>query len=110
MNKPTSINDLLKGPSRVLEGLARRTKAADAALVAVRSGLPAGLREPVWGAALDDGNLTVLVDSPAWASRVRYAVPEARLLWAAQLGEIRRVVVRVRPKPEPDQPVTAAGT
>ena len=98
-NKPTSINDLLRGPSTALQGLRAKTDAADAAFVAVRAALPAHLRDRVWGAALAGEVLTVLVDSPAWASRVRYAVPDAQPRWAADLGPIRRVVVRVRPRP-----------
>jgi Dna[CI] antecedent, DciA len=97
--KPTSINDLLRGPSAALKGLQAKADAADAALVAVREALPANLRDRVWGAAIAGEALTVLVDSPAWASRVRYALPEARPSWTAQLGPIRRVVVKVRPRP-----------
>ena len=99
-NKPLSINDLLRGSSAALQGLRGKTEAADAALVAVRQALPADLRGRVWGAALAGEALTVLVESPAWASRIRYAVPEAKPRWAAELGPIGRVVVRVRPKPE----------
>jgi Dna[CI] antecedent, DciA len=98
VNKPKSINELLIGPSAALQGLLAKTEAADAALVAVRAGLPANLRDRVWGAAIAGEALTVLVDSPAWASRVRYALPEAKPSWTAQLGPIRRVVVKVRPR------------
>ena len=82
----------------LLERLREGSAGADRALLAVRDALPEGLGDRVWGAALRDGTLTVLVGSAAWATRIRYHAPGLREAAGARLGvTVERVVVRVRP-------------
>ncbi len=88
---------LAKGQGLV-ERLRQGSAEADRALAAVRSALPEGLGERVWGAAVRDGTLTVLVTSSAWATRVRYHAPELKDDVGERLGmALQRVQVRVRP-------------
>lgn len=96
--KPTSISDLLDKSTGLLEQLRRGSAKADRVLQAVREELPDGLGAHVWGAAVRDGTLTVLVDSAAWATRIRYRAPELKESAARRLGTaIERVLVRARP-------------
>lgn len=65
---------------------------------AVQDALPEGLGAHVWGAAVRDRTLTVLVASAAWATRVRYHAPGLREDVSRRLSvEVERVQVRVRP-------------
>ena len=96
--KPTSVSDLLAKGQGLVERLRRGTAEADRALQAVRAALPEGLGEQVWGAAVRDGTLTVLVASAAWATRVRYHAPGLKDDVAGQLGmALEKVQVKVRP-------------
>lgn len=82
----------------LLERLRQGSRQADSALQAVRAALPEDLREHVWGAAIRDRTLTVLVASAAWATRVRYHAPDLREDVGRRLAEaVDRVQVRVRP-------------
>lgn len=93
-----SLSELLAKGNPTLERLRQGVKAADAALVAVRHNLAPDVRDHVWGASLADGQLTLLVDSAGWATRVRYAVPELKTGVAGELGQpVEKVTVRVRP-------------
>jgi hypothetical protein len=52
----------------------------------------------VWAATFAAGQLTLLVDTAGWATRVRYAVPALRAGVATELGQpVEKVAVRVRP-------------
>lgn len=67
-------------------------------MLAVRAALPEGLGERVWGAAVRDGTLTVLVASAAWATRVRYHAPGLKDDVGERLGAaLTRVHIKVRP-------------
>ena len=83
----------------MLEQLRRGSAQAQSALQAVQDALPEGLGAHVWGAAVRDRTLTVLVASAAWATRVRYHAPELREDVSRRLSvEVDRVQVRVRPQ------------
>ena len=82
----------------MVERLRKGSAEADRALQAVRTALPEGLGERVWGAAIRDGTLTVLVASAAWATRVRYHAPGLKEDVGTRLGTpLARVHVKVRP-------------
>ena len=88
---------LTKGQGLV-ERLRRGSAEADRALQAVRAALPEGLGEQVWGAAVRNGTLTVLVASAAWATRVRYHAPGLKDDVGARLAvALQKVQVKVRP-------------
>ena len=83
----------------LLEQLRRGSAQAQSALQAVQAALPDGLGAHVWGAAVRDRTLTVLVASAAWATRVRYHAPELREDVSRRLSvQVDRVQVRVRPQ------------
>jgi hypothetical protein len=99
MRKPIPLSELLGKGNPTLERLREGAKAAEKTLDAVRATLPDDVREHVWGASTDAGELTLLVDSAGWATRVRYAVPELKAGVGERLGElIVKVAVRVRPR------------
>ena len=83
----------------MLEQLRRGSAQAQSALQAVQDALPEGLGAHVWGAAVRDRTLTVLVASAAWATRVRYHAPELREDVSRRLSvQVDRVQIRVRPQ------------
>ena len=89
-----------------LDGLARRAKAAATLTEQVRAALPELLRPHVIGAnersmAVSGGRsakeLVVIVDSAAWAARVRYASRRLREALASNdAGRFEKLRVRVR--------------
>jgi hypothetical protein len=89
---------LLSKGQGLVERLRQGSAEADRALLAVRAALPEDLGERVWGAAVRNGTLTVLVASAAWATRVRYHAPGLKEDVGERLGTpLQRVQVRVRP-------------
>ncbi len=79
---------------RLREGAARALTVLDA----VRAELPEEPAGHVLAASVKDGTLTLLVDSAAWATRIRYEAPGLSAPVGQRLGvEISRTVVRVRP-------------
>ena len=101
MRKPTPISELLAQSKAKLERLKTGADEASRTLVAVQYVLPADAAGHVWGASLDgDGVLTVVTDSGAWSSRVRYALPEVAARVKAELGrDVVKSLVTVRPRP-----------
>ena len=102
MRKPIPISELLAVAKNKLQSLQAGADSANRVLAAVQQRLPAELAPHIFGASIgDDGVLTVLVDSGAFATRVRYALPaEVAAIEAA--GEGRKIVrtqVRVRQRP-----------
>ena len=101
MRKTRSVSELLAEGKAALERLKTGAEAANRALVALQRALPANIALHVFGATLDpEGVLTVLVDSGAFATRLRFLLPELLPALAATLeeGAITRPVVRVRPR------------
>ncbi len=101
MRKTRSVSELLAEGQAALERLKSGAEAASRTLVALQRALPEEVAGHVFGATLDaDGVLTVLVDSGAFATRLRFLLPELLPALAAALGPvtITRSVVRVRPR------------
>ena len=98
MRKPISVSELLAQSQSKLKHLKQGADAAGRTLAALQHALPADLAGHVFGASLDEGGgLTVLVDSGAYATRLRYALPELLAALSGELGVvIARTVVRVR--------------
>ncbi len=84
-----------------LEQLARRAAEAGSLSAIVRRELPEALRAHVVSATHRGEDLVVIVDSAAWAARVRYAGPALKQR-LGQLGEpvAGKISVRVR-RPAP---------
>jgi len=77
----------------------------------VRDRLPESLRPHCLGAELHDGKLRITMDSPAWASRLRYLLPRLEdALKRLPMPEARSVDVRTgrpsrtSPAPGPGKP------
>jgi hypothetical protein len=101
MRKTRSVSELLAESKAALERLKSGAQAANRTLVALQRALPEDVAGHVFGATLDpDGVLTVLVDSGAFATRLRFLLPEllASLGTTLAAGAIARTVVRVRPR------------
>ena len=98
MRKPISVSELLAQSQSKLKHLKQGADAAGRTLAALQRALPAEQAGHVFGASLDEaGTLTVLVDSGAYATRLRYALPELLAALSGELGVvITRTLVRVR--------------
>jgi len=101
MRKARSVSELLAEGKAALERLKSGAAAAGEALAALQRTLPADLAAHVFSAVLDsEGQLTVIADSAAFATRIRFELAEREAgLGAALGGPVARVVVRVRPRP-----------
>jgi len=81
-----------------LSQLVLRAREAGELDARVRALLPESLAAHVTGAVLHDDTVVVLVDSAAWASRLRFHAPElAERLAPRYDGAVTRVRVKVRP-------------
>ena len=101
MRKARSVSELLAEGKSALERLKSGAEAANRILVALQRTLPEEVAGHVFGATVDpEGVLTVLVDSGAFATRLRYLLPEAVPALGASIEGVRitRTVVRVRPR------------
>ncbi len=94
--EPRLLKDLLAGND--LSQLVSRAREAGELDARVRSLLPEALAVHVTGAVLHEDTVVVLVDSAAWASRLRFHAPELVERLAPRYdGVVTRVRVRVRP-------------
>ncbi|HVC01064.1 MAG TPA: DciA family protein [Steroidobacteraceae bacterium] len=104
MQYPKAISELLRLRHKRLDDLAACLTQRATILAGVKAALPAALAEHVATAGLEGGRLSLGVTSAAWASRLRYAIGEARERIAASCGvaidEVRIRVVRSRPPPQ----------
>ena len=92
--RPKLLKDLLAG--RSLAGLAERAAATDRLARRIQGLLPPELAAHVTGANVRDRRLVILVDGPAWASRLRFEAPALRRrLETRQDLDVDGVTVRV---------------
>ena len=89
------LKPLFGGPLPGLERLAKRAAAAQSLTAIVQRQLTEPLGAHVVSAARREEDLVVVVDSAAWAARVRYAGPRLKER-LAELGEAVTGKVRVR--------------
>jgi hypothetical protein len=93
--EPMLLKDLLAGND--LSRLVERAREAGELDARVRALLPAELGCHVTGAVLHDDTVVVLVDSAAWACRLRFYGPElAKSLSPRYDGVVKRIRVKVR--------------
>jgi hypothetical protein len=100
------LKPLFGGLPDGVDRLARRAQAAATLTDQVRAALPEVLRTHVIGANARGTELVVIVDSAAWAARVRYAARRLReALAAADAAGFEKLRVRVgAPVPSPAVP------
>jgi hypothetical protein len=83
-----------------LAQLVARARQAGELDARIRTLLPDSLAAHVTGAVLHEDTVVVLVDSAAWASRLRFHAPELVARLAPRYdGVVTRVRVKVRPGP-----------
>jgi hypothetical protein len=98
--KPFSISALLDMGGQRLGALRAGAERARSTLTQVEAALPADLQGKVHGASFDtEGVLNILVDSGAYATRLRYSLPEILPRVLNDTGQAAsRGKVRVRPR------------
>lgn len=102
MAKIKSISELLGSQRAGLKALQDGSAAADRLLSTVRSCLEPAHAQAVWAASAEAGRVTLLVSSPALATRLHYELPALRDALAARLGApVEKLLLRVRPPPRP---------
>jgi hypothetical protein len=98
MQKPRSINELLRAGGRRLGALKARADDRNVALEHVCRALPARLAETVVSAGLEHGRLTIGVAGGSWAARLRYATDTLRSRVGSSMGvDIQSVRIKVVP-------------
>src|SRR5215472_723802 len=103
--KPPALTELLSGGNPGLAELAAEARRLEALRRRVIRHLPAETAPHCLGASLDDGVLTLFLDSAAWTTVLRYQ--HVSLLAAVQ-GELglacRKLQLKVLPEPAPGVP------
>ena len=92
-----SLKKLL-GNQTTLGQLREQLKAQESLTGEVRSLLPSPLNEQLRGAVLKGRRLTLLVNSPAWASRLRYLAPQLMRQLRQKGLLIEQIVPRILPE------------
>ena len=95
---PRTVGDLI---SARLPALAQRALSAPEASewhVTVMNALGPDLANKVNGITLNSGRITVMAESSAWASRMRFLLAEVEPALREVTPDFRELVVRVRPK------------
>jgi hypothetical protein len=107
-NRPrlVPVCDLLRSNAALSDCVGRQRR-EDALLERVREALSPGARPRCLEARVTDRILTLTLDSPSWATRVRYQALEL-LADLADLADLPLSDVRVRARPEPQPPIRAA--
>jgi hypothetical protein len=100
MQKPKSINELLKIGGARLSALKDRSEQRNRTLEQVRASVPAQFAEYVVTAGIEDGRLTIGVTGASWAARLRYVTDTLRSDVGLRLGvTIERIRIKVVPPP-----------
>ncbi len=98
MQKPKSINELIRIGGKRLTALKAKSEERNLALGLVCAVLPPPLAQAVVSAGLEDGQLTIGVVGASWASRLRYMTDTLRQRVGGSLGvEIKTVRIKVVP-------------
>ncbi len=93
------LEQLLGSSGGALQALQAGAATARKTLDIAREVLPAELAAHLWAANFVDGEVSLLFESAAWATRARYAAEDWREPLAKALGEsVDSVKVKVRPR------------
>jgi Dna[CI] antecedent, DciA len=95
---PRTVGDLISARLPALAQRARSTPETSEWHVTVMNALGPALANKVNGITLTEGRITVVAESSAWASRMRFVLADAEPALRAASPGFREVVVRVRPK------------
>jgi hypothetical protein len=98
VQKPKSINELLKQGGERLRSLRTRSDERGRVREHVCRALPAELAANVVSAGLEEGKLTIGVAGGAWAARLRYVTETLKLRVGSSMGiEIETIRIKVVP-------------
>jgi predicted nucleic acid-binding Zn ribbon protein len=95
---PRTVRDLISARLPALAQRALSTPEASEWHVTVTKALGPDLANKVNGITLNSGRITVIADSSAWASRMRFVLAEIEPALREVTPDFRELVVRVRPK------------
>jgi len=95
---PRTVRDLISARLPALAQRALSTPEASEWHVTVMKALGPALANKVNGASLNSGRITVIAESSAWASRMRFVLAEIEPTLREVTPDFRELVVRVRPK------------
>ena len=95
---PRTVRDLISARLPALAQRALSTPETSEWHVTVMKALGPELSVKVNGITLNSGKMTVLVESPAWASRIRFVLGDVEPALREVTPGFRELVVRVRPK------------
>ena len=100
-SKPVTAGDLISARLPALAQRARLASEQSVWQVAVMKALGPDLANKVNRCTLDNGRITVVAESSAWAARMRFALAEVEPTLAAVTPGFRELLVRVRPRSSP---------
>jgi len=95
---PRTVRDLISARLPALAQRALSTPEASEWHVTVMKALGSELANKVNGVTLNMGRITVIAESSAWASRMRFVLAEIEPVLREVAPGFRELVVRVRPK------------
>jgi predicted nucleic acid-binding Zn ribbon protein len=95
---PKTVRDLISARLPALAQRALSTPEASEWHVTVTKALGPELANKVNGITLNGGKITVLAESSAWASRMRFVLADLEPALRESTPDFRELVIRVRPK------------
>jgi hypothetical protein len=95
---PRTVGDLISARLPALAQRARSSPETSEWHVTVMKALGPELANKVNGITLNSGRITVMAESSAWASRMRFLLAEVEPALREATPDLRELVVRVRPK------------
>lgn len=95
VNKPRSLGKIL-GSTEQLRGLIDQARQNTELLLRVRASMPEALRAHCHAAHIQDQQLVLFTDSPAWVMRLRFSSPQILSGMRATLPNLRGIRVRVQ--------------
>ncbi len=98
-SRPKSIHQILGARQGGLSDLIAGASARMELTQQVTKYLPLAMHDHCWVTAINDAELTIVTDSPAWASKLRYLSRDLirKLKQESTLPNIRYVKVKVSP-------------
>ncbi len=98
LQKPKSINELIKSGGKRLTELNIRTQERSVALEHVCAALPEKLADTIVSAGIENGRLTIGVAGAPWAARLRYVTETLRMRVAGSMKvDIQTIRIKVVP-------------
>lgn len=99
--RPRSIRQIINCRNNGLSDLLAGAKARIELTQCVTKYLPLAMHDHCWVTTIDDAEMTIVTDSPAWATKLRYLSRDliCKLKQEPSLPKIRFIKVKVSPTP-----------